>query len=117
MNGDGLPDLFVTGYTDVNWPIPSSASGFPTNHHAVRDLLYLNRGARGNGPSDVPRGGERAGLEASALGHGLGAVFTDFDRDGRLDLYVANDGDPNQLYRNVPRVRRARVPARRCREA
>ncbi len=30
-------------------------------------------------------------------------MFTDYDRDGRLDLYVANDADPNQLYRNVPR--------------
>jgi hypothetical protein len=29
-------------------------------------------------------------------------VFTDVDGDGRLDLYVANDADPNQLYRNVP---------------
>ncbi len=29
-------------------------------------------------------------------------MFTDVDRDGRLDLYVANDADPNQLYRNVP---------------
>jgi hypothetical protein len=28
-------------------------------------------------------------------------VFTDYDGDGRLDLYVANDADPNQLYRNV----------------
>ena len=37
------------------------------------------------------------------MGHGLGAVFTDYDRDGRLDLYVANDADPNQLYRNVQR--------------
>ncbi|MCI0636005.1 MAG: FG-GAP-like repeat-containing protein, partial [Actinobacteria bacterium] len=27
VNGDGLPDLFVAGYTDVNWPIPSSAAG------------------------------------------------------------------------------------------
>ena len=61
--------------------------------------------------------GKSAGLEDKRLGHGLGAVFTDFDRDGRLDLYVANDGDPNQLYRNVPRAGRARVPARRGREA
>jgi hypothetical protein len=35
------------------------------------------------------------------VGHGLGAVFTDFNGDGRLDLYVANDADPNQLYENV----------------
>ena len=102
VNDDGLPDLFVSGYTDVNWPIPSSASGFPTNHHAVRDLLYLNRGAGANGRPTFREVGKIAGLEDKRLGHGLGAVFTDFDRDGRLDLYVANDGDPNQLYRNIP---------------
>ena len=28
-------------------------------------------------------------------------MFTDVDRDGRLDLYVANDLDPNRLYLNV----------------
>src|SRR5207244_257642 len=31
---------------------------------------------------------------------GLGVVFTDFDLDGRIDLYVANDSVRNQLYRN-----------------
>jgi len=33
---------------------------------------------------------------------GLGALFSDLDRDGDLDLYVANDTDPNRLYENVP---------------
>ncbi len=118
VNGDGLPDLFVAGYTDVNWPIPSSAAGFPTNHHAVRDLLYLNEGTRRARPLDVPRGGEdAAGIEDTRLGHGLGAVFTDFDRDGRLDLYVANDARPEPAVPERPAAGRARVPARRGREA
>ena len=30
VNGDGRPDIFVSGYADVNAPTPSSA-GFPTN--------------------------------------------------------------------------------------
>ena len=33
--------------------------------------------------------------------HGLGAAFTDVNGDGRADLYVANDLDPNRLYVNV----------------
>jgi hypothetical protein len=45
---------------------------------------------------------EAAGVEAKQLDHGLGSVFTDVDRDGRLDLYVANDTDANRLYANVP---------------
>ena len=30
-------------------------------------------------------------------------MLFDYDLDGRLDIYVANDADPNQLYRNAPR--------------
>ena len=44
----------------------------------------------------------QAGLESANFWHGLGAVFTDYNGDGRPDLYVANDEDPNQLYENVP---------------
>ena len=33
--------------------------------------------------------------------HGLGAVFSDVDVDGDLDLYVANDTKPDRLYDNV----------------
>ena len=96
VNGDGLPDLFVAGYTDMNQPVVSSAAGFPTDHAGVRDLLYLNEG-RGR----FREVGRAAGIESGALEHGLGAVFTDANRDGRLDLYVANDADPNRLYLNV----------------
>jgi len=32
------------------------------------------------------------------FGHGLGVVTADFDGDGWVDIYVANDGDPNQLW-------------------
>jgi hypothetical protein len=101
VNGDGLPDLFVASYTDPNWPLPASSAGFPTNHQAVRDLLYLNEGADSSGRPTFREVAKVAGIETERVGHGLGAVFTDFDRDGRLDLYVANDADPNQLYENV----------------
>jgi Na+-translocating ferredoxin:NAD+ oxidoreductase RnfD subunit len=102
VNDDGRPDLFVASYTDPNAMVPS-ASGFPTNHQAVRDLLYLNAGTDEKGRSRFREVAKQAGIESNRVGHGLGAVFTDYDRDGRLDLYVANDADPNQLYRNVQR--------------
>ena len=101
VNGDGRPDLFVASYTDVNAPIPASSAGFPTNHRAMRDLLYLNVGSDANGRSRFREVGRRAGIEPVRPGHGLGAVFSDVNLDGRLDLYVANDADPNQLYENV----------------
>ena len=101
VNGDGRLDLFVAGYTDVNHPIPTSESGFPADHGAVRDALYLNEGGSGAHPT-FREVGRAAGLEPKRLDHGLGAVFTDANHDGRLDLYVANDLDPNRLYLSQP---------------
>ena len=101
VNGDGRLDLFVAGYTDVNHPLPDSQSGFPANHAGVRDLLFLNEGGAGAHPR-FREVGRAAGLEPTKLDHGLGATFTDANGDGRLDLYVANDLDPNRLYLNEP---------------
>ncbi|HEX6761687.1 MAG TPA: FG-GAP-like repeat-containing protein [Gaiellaceae bacterium] len=102
VNGDGRPDVFVAGYADPNTPVPGSIAGFPTNLAAVRDLLYLNEGNGPNGRARFREVGVPAGLESAAPRHGLGAVFVDYNGDGRPDLYVANDEDPNQLYENVP---------------
>ena len=102
VNGDGRPDVFVAGYADPNEPVPNSVSGFPTNLAGVRDLLYLNEGNDSDGHARFREVGVQAGLESAEPRHGLGAVFTDYNGDGRPDLYVANDEDPNQLYKNVP---------------
>src|SRR5436309_4456256 len=101
VNGDGRPDLYVAGYTDPNVPVSGSAAGFPNNFAGVRDRLYLNVGRDRKGHSKFREVGVQAGLEAARFDHSLGAVFSDFDGDGRPDLYVANDGDPNRLYQNV----------------
>ena len=103
VNGDGRPDLFVAGYADPNVPLPGAAGGFPSNVAGVRDRLYLNQGPDATGRSRFREVGRLAGLEPARVDHGLGAVFTDVDDDGRLDLYVANDLDPNRLYLNVAR--------------
>jgi len=97
VNGDGRPDLFVAGYSDPNEPVPGSLAGFPTNLTGVRDLLFLNEGH-----GRFREAGVEAGLESASFRHGLGAQFVDVNDDGRPDLYVANDEDPNQLYVNVP---------------
>jgi Na+-translocating ferredoxin:NAD+ oxidoreductase RnfD subunit len=102
LNGDGLPDIFVTGYTDQNAPIPDSFAGYPTNHRGVRDLVYLNLGTDGSGRPRFREVGELAGVDPGEPQHGLGAAVTDLDGDDRLDVFVANDEDPNRLYRNVP---------------
>ncbi|HZO33962.1 MAG TPA: FG-GAP-like repeat-containing protein [Gaiellaceae bacterium] len=102
VNGDGRPDVFIAGYTDPNTPVPYSSAGFPTDDAGVRDLLYLNEGNAANGRARFREVGIQAGLESAQPRHGLGALFTDVNGDGRPDLYVANDEDPNQLYENVP---------------
>jgi Na+-translocating ferredoxin:NAD+ oxidoreductase RnfD subunit len=100
VNGDGRPDLFVAGYTDWNAPIPGSDAGYPTNHLGVRDLLFLNTGNGPDGRAHFKEVGRQVGLDRKPYDHSLGAVFTDVNGDGRLDLYVANDEDPNRLYVN-----------------
>ncbi len=102
VNGDGRPDLFVAGYTDLNSPVTTAVSGFPSNYAGVRDLLYLNEGNDKHGHATFREVGVQAGIESTDFRHGLGALFTDYNGDGRPDLYVANDEDPNQLYENVP---------------
>ena len=102
VNGDGRPDVFVAGYADPNEPVPNSVAGFPTNLAGIRDLLYLNDGNDSDGHARFREVGVAAGLESAAPRHGLGAVFTDYNGDGRPDLYVADDEDPNQLYENIP---------------
>ena len=97
VNGDGRPDVFVAGYSDPNEPVPGSLAGFPTNLAGVRDLLFLNEGH-----GRFREVGVQAGLESASFRAGLGAQFVDVNDDGRPDLYVANDEDPNQLYVNVP---------------
>ncbi len=96
VNGDGRPDVFVAGYSDPNEPVPGSLAGFPTNIAGVRDLLFL-----GEAHGRFKEVGVASGLESALPRHGLGAEFIDYNGDGRPDLYVANDEDPNQLYENV----------------
>ena len=97
VNGDGRPDLYVAGYTDMNHPIENSLKGFPSNYLGVRDELFLNEGHR-----HFKEVGAAVGLDPKPYDHSLGAVFVDVNGDGRPDLYVANDEDPNRLYLNEP---------------
>jgi hypothetical protein len=101
VNGDGRPDVFVAGYSDPNDPVPNSIAGFPSNLAGIRDLLYVNEGNDAHGHARFREAGVQAGLESAAFRHGLGAQFVDYNGDGRPDLYVANDEDPNELYENV----------------
>ncbi len=101
VNGDGHPDLFVAGYADLNNRVPEARGGFPATFLGVRDQLFLGSALGRDGRPVFREVGAEVGLEVTDLAHGLGAVFTDVDADRDLDLYVANDTEPNRLYRNV----------------
>ena len=104
VDGDDDLDLFVVNY--LNWS-KDLERGCKSDygdqdycgpaHYAVpaRDSLYRNEG---DGTfTDVS---EAYGL-GKAFGNGLGVAFGDLDRDGRVDIYVANDSSPNQLWRRA----------------
>ena len=101
---DGHLDLFVSRY--VEWSFaenpwcgerkPGHRSYCHPKHFApIPHLLYRN-----NGDGTFGDAGEEAGLSA-APGKGLGIAFNDYDRDGWIDVLVANDSFPQQLFRNL----------------
>ena len=100
MNGDGRLDVFVAGYTDVNTRSPAQSRASPPTTPRCATCSTSTAAAPARHPT-FREVGRAAGLEPRGLDHGLGASFVDVDRDGRLDLYVANDLDPNRLYFNV----------------
>ncbi len=99
---DGWLDLYVGNY--VQWDIASDkpCTGLtgrrdyctPKVYVAQPDRLYHNRG---NGTfEDVTA----KALAGGRWGPALGVVAADFDRDGWMDIYVANDGAENLLWMN-----------------
>ena len=99
-DNDGWLDLVVVNYVSVDLKTAPDCSqaGIPAycrpgDFAPEPDVLYRN-----NGDSTFTDVTQDAGI--IALGRGLGAVWTDVDNDGQLDLYIANDREPNFLYRN-----------------
>ncbi len=101
---DGYLDLFVARYLD--WTTESSkpcgpflpqrrSYCHPREFRAVTHGLYRNLG---DGRFDDVS--EAAGLTAHP-GKGLGVALNDQDADGWVDIFVANDSRPQQMFRNV----------------
>src|SRR5213592_425165 len=102
-DGDGSLDLFVVHY--LNW-LPSaevecySLTGVPDYcSPKTYDLPSAATLFHNNGDGTFTDVTDRAGLRA-AVGNGLGVVAGDVNGDGRIDVFVANDGTPNQLWIN-----------------
>ena len=103
VDRDGDVDLFVTNYVDArvdNNIFCGDTAGrvrvycHPLNFAPLASVLYRNNG---NGTfTDISR---ESGIGAHR-GNGLGVVFGDYDDDGLVDVFVANDTTPNFLYHN-----------------
>ena len=99
---DGWLDLYVTNYVDFSADMKrecfsnTSARDYcgPDAYDPLVDRLFHNEGD-GTFKDVTVSSGIRA-----TFGAGLGVVAVDLNADGWTDIYVANDGDPNQLWIN-----------------
>jgi enediyne biosynthesis protein E4 len=99
---DGWLDLFVANYVnyraDMKRECFSAASARDYCNPAVYDAV-TGRLLRNTGKGTFTDLSTTAGIAASP-GRGLGVLAIDVNEDGWIDLYVANDGDPNHLWIN-----------------
>ncbi len=103
--GDGDLDIFVVNYLDftvaTHRPCGRISEGkistcHPDVYKHVRDRLYKNRG---DGTfEDASETSGLIDLDGKGLGTGIGDLV---GNDGLMDIYVANDSTPNQLWRNL----------------
>jgi enediyne biosynthesis protein E4 len=106
-DNDGYLDLYVANYVDLDLDhlaafgvgpfcqyrgIPVSCG--PRGLKGGRDRLYHN-----NGDGTFTDVTEKLNLDPNSY-YGLGVLWLDYDLDGCLDLYVANDSSPTLLYHN-----------------
>ena len=103
FDGDGLDDLYIVNYVRYSTVDPpncyatSSRRDYcgPSGFSSQPDRLLRNTG------TGVFEDITAASGVGAVAGSGLGADVLDVDGDGRLELYVSNDGQPNFLWRRI----------------
>ena len=106
-DNDGWADLFVSHYVDFHLsdlPVFGSSKSCkylgldvqcgPRGLKGSPDNLYHN-----NGDGTFTDVSKKSGVDDPERRYGLTAIWTDFDNDGQLDLFVTNDGEANYLYK------------------
>lgn len=107
-DNDGRLDLMVVNYIkfDVG-NLPEFGKGRTCQYKGI-PVQCGPRGLPGAGDSLFHNNGDgtftevskKAGVSDPNSYYGLGVICSDFDFDGLIDMYIANDSTPNFLYRN-----------------
>ena len=107
-DADGDLDLYVARYVETTWDSVAKAQRTlrwrggpqimlgPTGLPGEADLFFENVGH-----GRFAEATDRHGLTDRSRAYGYGVVATDYDDDGFVDLFVANDSNPNLLYHNL----------------
>jgi hypothetical protein len=107
-DNDGDLDLFVTNYVDFDINnLPEFGAGKTCQYKSI-PVQCGPRGLKGAGDSLFRNNGngtftdvsKQAGVMDENGYYGLGVLTGDFDDDGLIDIFVANDSTPNFHYRN-----------------
>jgi enediyne biosynthesis protein E4 len=106
-DGDGDLDLYVASYIDctlddvlraqptLDWKGLEKVAAGPFGMTGAPDHFFRSEGGKRFVDATAA-----AGLEDRGMAYGFAVRAADYDDDGDIDLYVANDSDPNYLYRN-----------------
>ncbi|HVR76103.1 MAG TPA: CRTAC1 family protein [Planctomycetota bacterium] len=107
INQDGLLDLYVATYIHYDPRVHKACTGnprkipgycHPNKFDGAPDFLYLNLGEHRF--QDISKSSGVA-VSGRILSKGLGVLPTDFDGNGLVDIFVANDSTPDFLWRNL----------------
>jgi hypothetical protein len=105
---DGWTDLFVSHYVDLNLNDLPTFGSKPTCKYRGIDVQCGPRGLQGSSSNLYHNNGDgtftdvtkKTGISDSPKSFGMTAVWSDFDGNGHLDLFLANDAGRNYLYRD-----------------
>ena len=96
---DGDLDVFVANGRVTRGPLLTKNSGY-WDYYAEPNVVYEN-----NGQGQFTDVSNRCGSLCSSLRNSRGAAFGDVDNDGDIDLLLANEGGPAELYKNdAPKI-------------